>query len=181
MQHSRITSPSSKLLTNYHPGISFTNKKKQENTSAVGNDVSGKEDKMLCGWLFGDNPIQKVVQQLALKIHFCIAQHSQKHSLWLYSMAHFCHPVFGVIQYQRRQWQVSDRGPAGWYLNTTLKKGIKSPVFHQFNIPNISPGQADSTRLPKKTYGIQLKGSSFSKTVSFSLNFLRRSVWTCFR
>lgn len=66
-------------------------------------------------------------------------------------------------------------------LNTILKKGIKSPVFHQFNIPNISPGQADSTRLPKKTYGIQLKGSSFSKTVSFSLNFLRRLVWTCFR
>lgn len=42
---------------------------------------------------------------------------------------------------------------------------MKSPVFHQFNIPNISPSQADSTHLPKKTYGIQLKGSSFSKTV----------------
>ena len=61
------------------------------------------------------------------------------------------------------------------------KRGMKSPVFHQFTIPNISPSQADRTHLPKKTYGIQLKGSSFSKTVSFSLNFLRRSVWTCFR
>lgn len=66
------------------------------------------------------------------------------------------------------------------YLNTNLKKGIRNPVFHHFNIPNISPCQADSTPLPKKTHGIQLKGSSFSKTVSFSLNFLRRSVRTCF-
>lgn len=76
-----------------------------------------------------------------------------------------------------RQWQVSDIQA----LNTSIETGMKGPVFHQFNIPNISPSQADSTHLPKTTYGIQLKGSSFSKTVSFSLNFLRRSVWTCFR
>lgn len=61
------------------------------------------------------------------------------------------------------------------------KWGMKSPVFHQFNIPNIGRGQADSAHLPRKTYGIQLKGCSFSKTVSLSLNFLRRSLWPCFR
>lgn len=74
-------------------------------------------------------------------------------------------------------YSVSEETIAGaWQSLQTQgpEKGIKSAVFHQLHIPNISPGQADSARLPRKTYGIQLKGSSFSKTVSFSLNFLRR-------
>lgn len=84
------------------------------------------------------------------------------------------HSQHGTLRWQ---WQVSDKQA----LDRSIRKGMNGPVFHQFNIPNISPSQADSTHLPKTTYGIQLKGSSFSKTVSFSLNFLRRSVWTCFR
>lgn len=51
-------------------------------------------------------------------------------------------------------------------------KGIKSPVFHQFNIPSISARQADTSYEPRQTYGIQLKGSSFLRRHS-SLNFLR--------
>lgn len=58
-------------------------------------------------------------------------------------------------------------------LNTTIKWQMKSTVFHQLNISHISFSQADSPRLPKITYGIRLKGSSFLKTASFSLNFLR--------
>lgn len=50
--------------------------------------------------------------------------------------------------------------------------GIKSPVFHQFNIPSISARQADISYGPRQTYGIQLKGSSFLRRHS-SLNFLR--------
>lgn len=58
-------------------------------------------------------------------------------------------------------------------LNTTIKWQMKSTVFHQLNISHISFSQADIPRLPKITYGIRLKGSSFLKTASFSLNFLR--------
>lgn len=50
---------------------------------------------------------------------------------------------------------------------------MKSTVFRQLNISNISLSQVDIPRLPKITYGIQLKGSSFLKTASFSLTFLR--------
>lgn len=57
-------------------------------------------------------------------------------------------------------------------LNTTIKWQMKSTVFHQLNISHISFSQADMPRLPKITYGIRLKGSSFLKTASFSLNFL---------
>lgn len=99
----------------------------------------------------------------------------------IFSGTFFCYSTSSDALCQKKQWQVPSGGSASWYPNTTLENGIKSPVFHQFNIPNISRSQADSNRSPTKTYGIQLKGSSFSKTVSFSLNFLRRSVWTCFR
>lgn len=58
------------------------------------------------------------------------------------------------------------------YLNRSPLKGIKSPVFRQFNIHCISEGQADSAALPRQTYGIRLKGSSFLRRPS-SLNFLR--------
>lgn len=58
------------------------------------------------------------------------------------------------------------------YLNRSSLKGIKSSVFHQFNIHSISEGQADSAALPRQTYGIRLKGSSFLRRPS-SLNFLR--------
>lgn len=58
------------------------------------------------------------------------------------------------------------------YLDRSPLKGIKSPVFRQFNIHCISEGQADSAALPRQTYGIRLKGSSFLRRPS-SLNFLR--------
>lgn len=57
--------------------------------------------------------------------------------------------------------------------NTAIKWQMKSTVFRQLNISNISLSQADIPPLPKITYGIQLKGSSFLQTASFSLNFLR--------
>lgn len=110
-------------------------------------------------------------QQLASKAHSHYARRKRACRLKFYSDdTFFCHSVLSGIE--TRQWQVSDIEAQ----NRSIKKGMKGPVFHQFNIPNISPSQADSTHLPKTTYGIQLKGSSFSKTVSFSLNFLRRSV-----
>lgn len=75
----------------------------------------------------------------------------------------------GVWQAASKHNYQEKRG--GWRVLCSVK----------FNIPDISAGQADSAHLPRKTYGIQLKGSSFSKTVSLSLNFLRRSVGPCFR
>lgn len=155
--------------------------------------ISGRArlcDKMPCGGLFENNP--------PISIKNCGATSSSKNTFSHYrkletQKSSLPHQVrfysrrvsdgsFSATQYSVWPSITGDNGRClTEALNTTLKKGIKSPVFHQFNIPNISPSQADSTRLPKKTYGIQLKGSSFSKTVSFSLNFLRRSVWTCFR
>lgn len=87
------------------------------------------------------------------------------------------HPGCSVAFVACRPYGVDNRrwlwlSAACRYLNRSPLKGIKSPVFRQFNIHCISEGQADSATLPRQTYGIRLKGSSFLRRPS-SLNFLR--------
>lgn len=67
-----------------------------------------------------------------------------------------------------------------WTVSTTIQWQMKSTVFRQLNISNISLSQADIPPLPKITYGIWLKGSSFLKNSLLQSKLLKESLWTCF-